>query len=103
MNSYFVVAINYPRTAKRPAEVEAVVNPEITRREVIARIRSGEYDRERIVFIHEINDFGYGNILGTNVKDELIEAAGLPEENIVPLDRQALHWDHRRDLAKETV
>lgn len=95
---YFVVAINYPRTAKRPAEVQAVVEPEMTRNNVIDRITSGEYDRERISFIHHIHD-GVCEV----VTDELIEAAGLPEENIVPLDRQTLHWDHRRDLAKETV
>jgi hypothetical protein len=46
---YFVVMIDYPRRGR-----EAIVDPEITRREVIARIASGEYSN--ISFIHEIVD-----------------------------------------------
>ena len=47
---YFIVMIDYPGAR------EAVVNPEITRREIISRIASGEYDRERISFIHRVRD-----------------------------------------------
>src|SRR5579863_7242411 len=46
---YFVVMIDYGRRGR-----EAVVDPEITRREVISRITSGEY--ANISFIHEIAD-----------------------------------------------
>ena len=46
---YFVVMIDYGRRGR-----EAVVDPEITRREVIARIVSGEY--KNVSFIHEIAD-----------------------------------------------
>jgi hypothetical protein len=46
---YFVVMIDYGRRGR-----EAVVDPEITRREVIARVVSGEY--KNISFIHEIAD-----------------------------------------------
>ena len=58
-HSYFVVAIRYPRRVNGagvmvPAAVEALVNPEITRREIIDRILSGDYERDRIAFIHEI-------------------------------------------------
>lgn len=96
--NYFVVAINYPRTAKRPTEVQAVVEPEMTRSNVIDRITSGEYDRERISFIHHIHD-GVCEV----VTDELIEAAGLPEENIRAVDWQAIKADHKRGLAKHGV
>jgi len=48
--SYFVVMIDYQRGR------EATVDPEITRREVVSRILSREYDPERISFIHEIRD-----------------------------------------------
>jgi hypothetical protein len=48
-HSYFVVMIDYGRKG-----CEAIVDPEITRREVVARIVSGEY--RDIVFIHEIAD-----------------------------------------------
>lgn len=45
---YFVVMIDYGRRGR-----EAVVDPEITKREVISRVASGEYN---ISFIHEIVD-----------------------------------------------
>ena len=44
---YFVVMIDYGRRGR-----EAVVDPEITRREVISRIASGEY--KNVSFIDEI-------------------------------------------------
>jgi hypothetical protein len=43
---YFVVMIDYGRRGR-----EAVVDPEITRREVVSRVASGEY--KNISFIHE--------------------------------------------------
>ena len=46
---YFVVMIDYGRRGR-----EAIVDPEITRRDVIARVASGEY--KNISFIHEIAD-----------------------------------------------
>jgi len=46
---YFAVMIDYGRRGR-----EAIVDPEITRREVISRIVSGEY--ANISFIHEIMD-----------------------------------------------
>ena len=46
---YYVVMIDDGRLGR-----EAVVDPEVTRREVIARIASGEYTN--ISFIHEIVD-----------------------------------------------
>jgi hypothetical protein len=48
-HSYFVVMIDYGRKGR-----EAIVDPEMTRREVIARIRSREYDH--IYFIHHVHD-----------------------------------------------
>ena len=46
---YFVVMIDYGRRGR-----EAIVDPEITRREVVSRIASGEY--KNISFIHEVAD-----------------------------------------------
>src|SRR5271167_302605 len=46
---YFVVMIDYGRRGR-----EAVVDPEITRREVVSRVASGEY--KNISFIHEVAD-----------------------------------------------
>jgi hypothetical protein len=47
--SYFVVMIDFGRKGR-----EAVVDPEMTRRDVIARLVSREYDN--VHFIHEIED-----------------------------------------------
>jgi hypothetical protein len=52
---YFVVMIDYGRRGR-----DAIVDPEITRREVIARVVSGEY--KNISFIHEIADSSVDDI-----------------------------------------
>jgi hypothetical protein len=46
---YFVVMIDYGRRGR-----EAIVDPEITRREVVSRMVSGEYNN--IAFVHHIHD-----------------------------------------------
>ena len=93
---YFVVMIDYGRRGR-----EAIVDPEITRREVVSRIASGEY--ANISFIHEIAD---RNV--EDVTEEILSEAALPE--ILPeiasssADLQAACFDHARDLRKhETV
>lgn len=63
--SYFVVMIDYGRRGR-----EAVVDPEMTRRDVVACIRSGEY--KNIAFIHEISM----NEVPRDVTAELIAEAG---------------------------
>ena len=86
---YFVVMIDYGRRGR-----EAIVDPEITRREVVSRIASGEY--ANISFIHEVADFSVEDI----TEDILAEAA-LPE--IAASDAaglQAAGFDHIRDLRK---
>lgn len=47
---YLVVMIDYGRRGR-----EAVVDPEITRREIVSRIVSGEY--RNVSFIHESPTF----------------------------------------------
>lgn len=64
-HSYLVVAIDYGKRG-----IEAVVQPEITRREVIARIKSGDY--RDIAFIHSIADG-----LAEDCTSELIDQAEL--------------------------
>jgi hypothetical protein len=46
---YFVVMIDHGRRGR-----EAVVDPEITRSDVVARLASREYDN--VLFIHEVAD-----------------------------------------------
>lgn len=88
---YFVVMIDYGRHGR-----EAVVDPEITRREVISRVASGEY--KNISFIHEIADRSV-----QDVTEEILAEAGLPEIPIVETDLSASRFDHARDLRKHEV
>ena len=89
---YFVVMIDYGRRGR-----EAIVDPEITRREVISRIVSGEYSN--ISFIHEIADSGVDDITA-----EILAEAALPDIADADADLQANRFDHARDLRKhETV
>ncbi len=88
---YFVVMIDYGRRGR-----EAVVDPEITRREVVSRVASGEY--KNISFIHEIADSAVDDITA-----EILAEAALPEVRTPGADLQADRFDHRRDLRKHEV
>ncbi len=90
---YFVVMIDYGRRGR-----EAIVDPEITRREVISRIASGEY--KNICFIHEIADSAVDDIT-----EQILAEAALPEFTLAEIpdtsaDLQADRFDHARDLHK---
>jgi len=85
---YFVVMIDYGRRGR-----EAVVDPEVTRREVVARVASGEYSN--ISFIHEIADRSIDD-----VTEEILAEAALPEVAVDCTDREADRFDHDRDLRK---
>ncbi len=85
---YFVVMIDYGRRGR-----EAVVDPEITRREVVSRVASGEY--KNISFIHEI-----ANSSVDDVTADILAEAALPEVPATDADRLAGRFDHARDLKK---
>jgi hypothetical protein len=85
---YFVVMIDYGRRGR-----EAIVDPEITRREVVARVASGEY--RNISFIHEVADRSVEDITA-----EILGEAALPEIPSTSADVQASQFDHVRDLRK---
>lgn len=85
---YFVVMIDYGRRGR-----EAVVDPEITRREVVSRIASGEY--RNISFIHEIAESAV-----EDVTEAIMAEAALPEIPSDDVDLQAIRLDHVRDLRK---
>ena len=88
---YFVVMIDYGRRGR-----EAVGDPEITRREVISRVASGEY--KNISFIHEIADSAVEDITA-----EVLAEAAVPEIAATGADLQADRFDHARDLCKHEV
>lgn len=85
---YFVVMIDYGRRGR-----EAIVDPEITRREVISRVASGEY--RNISFIHEIADSSVDDVTA-----EILAEAAVPEIPPADADLQASRLDHARDLRK---
>jgi hypothetical protein len=85
---YFVVMIDYGRRGR-----EAIVDPEITRREVIARVASGEY--RNISFIHEIADCSVEDVTA-----EILADAAVPEITMTGADLQAGRFDHNYDLRK---
>lgn len=85
---YFVVMIDYGRRGR-----EAVVDPEITRREVISRVASGEY--KNISFIHEIADASVEDITA-----DILSAAAVPDIATTEAELQAGELDHARDLRK---
>ena len=85
---YFVVMIDYGRRGR-----EAVVDPEVTRREVVARIASGEY--RNISYIHEIVDQSVDD-----VTEAILAEAALPEIETPEADLQSARFDHARDLRK---
>ena len=85
---YFVVMIDYGRRGR-----EAVVDPEMTRREVVARVASGEY--RNISFIHEIVDQTVDD-----VTEAILGEAAQPEIEAPEADLQSARFDHARDLRK---
>lgn len=85
---YFVVMIDYGRRGR-----EAIVDPEITRREVISRVASGEYSN--ISFIHEVADQSVDDITA-----EILAEAAVPDLPITGADLQASRFDHDRELRK---
>jgi hypothetical protein len=73
-----------------------VVDPEITRREVVSRLASGEY--RNISFIHEVIDQSVEDI----TEDILTEAA-VPEIPASVADLPAAQFDHACDLRKHEI
>jgi hypothetical protein len=85
---YFVVMIDYGRRGR-----EAIVDPEVTRREVVSRVASGEY--KNISFIHEVVDRTVDD-----VTEDILAEASLPEIATTGADLQDCSFDHARDLRK---
>jgi hypothetical protein len=83
---YFVVMIDYGRRGR-----EAIVDPEITRREVVSRVVSGEYSN--ISFIHAVADRSIDDITA-----EILAEAALPEIPPSGADLQASRFDRARGL-----
>jgi hypothetical protein len=86
---YFVVMIDYGRCGR-----EAIVDPEITRREVVSRVASGEY--KNISFIREIADSAVNDV----GRDCGRDSPSRSRDNW-RAELQADSFDHHaRDLAK---
>jgi hypothetical protein len=81
---YFVVMIDYGRRGR-----EAIVDPEVTRREVVSRVASGEY--KNVSFIHEIADHAVDDVTAG-----ILAEAALPEIPAIGADLQTDRFDHMR-------
>ena len=90
-HSYYVVMRDFGGRIGLGADV----SPELTRNNIIDRIKSKELDR--IVFIHHIADG-----LMEDVTAELIDAAE-DELKVEAAHPQFAAWDHARDLRKHEV
>lgn len=92
-DSYYAVFIDYGRKG-----LEANVLPEMTRRDVVAMIKSGEF--QNIAFIHHVCEG-----LADDVTDDLLNAAEaeLKVEANETVDVAAIMNDHARDLRKHEV
>ncbi|MCS3692034.1 hypothetical protein ABIF07_001050 [Bradyrhizobium elkanii] len=93
-HSYFVVMQDFGRLG-----LEATVNPETTRRNVIDRIKSGEY--QLIQFIHHIDGLSVEDVTAELI--DLAEAELKDEYRASRADRIANTQDHNRKLAREAV
>lgn len=93
--SFFVVMRDYGSKGR-----EAIVDPEITRREVISRVASGEY--KDIVFILHV----VPGEIPEDVTDEIMDVAGARDvvlPYLSPSERLEAMADHCRKLRAETV
>jgi len=78
--------------------MEAVVQPEMTRTQIVEMIKSGEL--KNIVFIHRIED-GFVDDMTTEMLD--LAEGELKAEAMNKADRIAYRHDHERELAKVTA
>jgi len=91
---YFVVMLRYGRRG-----LEAVVDPEITRREVVSRILTLEYNPEQIAFVHHVTSAGVEDVTFAIIA-ECARIALEGAEPMPPSDRLAALHDHAQDERK---
>ena len=90
-HSYFVVM------SETGTGLEAVVDPEVTRREVVRRIQAMEWEPDDILFIHHID--------GKNVEDvteSIFKECDISWARMSPSDRLAALHDHNRKQRNES-
>lgn len=94
-HSYFVVMEDHGKLG-----LEAIVQPEITGREVVDRIKNGDY--KNIVFIHHVDGLQVEDITDDLIRQAHAELHGPTDDDLIA-DRLAARWDSQRDLRKEMV
>ena len=99
-HSYYVCMIDYGNGPKRPMGLEAIVNPEHTRRDIVQMLKTGE--AKHVAFIHHVD-----GLFIEDVTDEIFDQAETElraEAQFTPIDRltgqDAIDWqnDRRRAL-----
>jgi hypothetical protein len=67
-HSYYVVMVDYGKGPERPMGLEAVVQPEKTRRDIVQELAHGEY--KHVAFIHHVD-----GLFVEDVTNELFDEA----------------------------
>ncbi|WNV09989.1 hypothetical protein [Tardiphaga sp. 709] len=91
--TYYVAMLDYGRRGR-----EAIVDPNESRQNIIDKVKSGEIDRDKLIFIHEVT---MGN-LPVDVTEDVLAAAGTAELEAREQYRN-WRWDHERDHHKNLV
>lgn len=97
--SYYILMIDYGRGLRRPQGLEAIVQPELTRRAIVEQARDIiASDNRQIAFVKFVD----GNFI-EDVTADICAEAGYPDAPLSPVDRIAIKQDHDRALRKESV
>lgn len=93
-HSYFVVMVDYGKGPQRPMGLEAVVNPEFTRRDIVHQLAHGEW--KHVAFIHHVD-----GLFVEDVTNELFdEAEAIARETVSPWVREVQAMDRAAQAAE---
>lgn len=90
--TYFIVMCDYPAQRAR----QALVDPELTRRNIIDRIASADFGFENVLWVHEIKPDGSWE----DVTSEIVAEAFGEHDDSDAVDHQANRFDFKRDELK---
>ncbi len=96
---FYILMIDYGYkhpTQDGPRGMEAVCNPEFTRRQIVEEARDILASSDRSITFVKFVD---GNYI-EDVTAEICTEAGHPDAPLSPVNRQAARFDHARDLRK---
>ncbi len=94
-HSYFVLMIDYGTDTSKAHGLEAVVQPEQTRRNIVELIKGDKFEGRRIAFIHHVEDGLVEDVTGDLLDEAEMELrAEASERRICAAEDR---WHARRD------